>query len=135
MTSNKKPPLSDIRLRKSASDKLSEGDVRDALRFLASEETLAPYSPDVLSELRLKHPGRPSDRRSFPRAVASSSLIITEGEVLKAVKSCPPGSSGGITRLRPLHLKKLLRPDVGYQRELLLTQMTALVNRIICLYT
>jgi hypothetical protein len=44
---NKKPPLSDARLRKTVSDKLNEGDVRGALRFLASEETLAPYSSDV----------------------------------------------------------------------------------------
>ena len=45
--------------------------MRGALRFLASEETLASYSLDVLSELHLKHPDRPSDRRSFPKAAVS----------------------------------------------------------------
>ena len=30
-----------------------------------------------------------------------------------------------------LHLKEVLRPEVGHQRELLLIQLTALVNRII----
>ena len=126
----KKQPLSDTRLRKTISDKLSEGDVRGALRFLASEETLAPYSPSTLSELRLKHPDRPSDRRPFPE-VASPPIVIAESQVLKAINSFPPGSCGGITRLRPLHLKEVLRPDVGHQRELLLFQLTALVNRII----
>lgn len=126
----KKQPLSDIRLRKTISDKLSEGDVRGALRFLASEETLAPYSPSTLSQLRLKHPDRPPDRRPYPE-VASPPIVIVESQVLKAINSFPPGSSGGITRLRPLHLKEVLRSDVGHQRELLLFQLTAFVNRII----
>ena len=123
---------SDARLRKSVSDKLSEGDVHGAVRLLASEDSLAPYSSQVLSDLLLKHPSRPSDRRPLPSAADSPAIIVTEAEVSKTIKSFPAGSSGGITRLRPQHLKEALRPDAGSYRDLLLTQLTALVNRIVC---
>ena len=110
-------------LRKSVSDKLSDGDVRGAVRLVASENSLAPYSPDILSELLEKHPQRPSDRRAFPDTSDCSSCAITTDEVALALKSFPLGSSGGITRLRPQHLKEALRNEVGDQGKRLLEQL------------
>ena len=128
---SRKPPQSDERLRKSVSNKINEGDIQGAVRLLASEDSVAPYSPKVLSDLLAKHPARPPDRRSFPAATNETCIIVTEMEVKKAIKTFPVGSSGGISRLRPQHLKDALRPDAGNYRDLLLTQVTALVNRIV----
>ena len=119
-------------LRKSVSDKLNDGDVRGAVRLVASDASLAPYSQDILAELLEKHPQRPPDRRAFPDSSGCSNLrAITTDEVALSIKSFPLGSSGGITRLRPQHLKEALRMEVGDQRQRLLEQLTLLVNFII----
>ena len=99
--------------------------------MVASENSLAPYSPDILSELLEKHPQRPSDRRAFPDTSDCSSCAITTDEVALALKSFPLGSSGGITRLRPQHLKEALRNEVGDQGKRLLEQLTRLTNAIV----
>ena len=116
--------------RKGVSRKLKEGDVRGAVRIITSEDSVAPYSPSVLSALELKHPRRPPDRRAFPTA-SESPLFATEGDVIKAIKSFPVGSSGGIMRLKPQHLKEALSSDAGNYRERLLKQVTSLVNAIL----
>ena len=120
-------------LQKSVSDKINEGNIRGAVRIVNSpfEDTLAPYSAEVLSELLRKHPHKPSDRRPFPDLPRCKPLVITVDEVARAIKSFPLGSSGGITRLRPQHLKEALRIDAGDQRNRVLQQLTSLVNVIV----
>ena len=53
--------------------------------------------------------------------------ILTE-DVINAIRSFPNGSSGGITRLRPQHLKDALRTDAGDQHDPLLKCLTAQSN-------
>jgi hypothetical protein len=84
-----------------------------------------------LSDLLSKHPQRPSDRRAFPDPPDCSLQAITIDEVVSAIKSFPLGSSGGITRLRPQHLKEALRNEAGDQRKRLLDQLTLLINVIV----
>ena len=118
-------------LRKLVSDKLNDGDVRGAVRHVSSDDGLAPYSPEVLSDLLTKHPKKPSNRRSFPDASDCTPPVITPEEIAAVIKSFPLGSSGGITRLRPQHLKEAIRNEAGDQQKRLLQQLTYLINVII----
>ena len=126
----KKSNHADHQLRKSVSNKINDGDVRGAVRLITSEDALAPYTSSVLSELQEKHPPKPPDRRPFPSPTCPP-FEVSSDDVVSAIKSFPVGSSGGITRLRPQHLKETLRLDAGDQRERLVKLLTALTNALL----
>jgi hypothetical protein len=60
-----------------ASQKLQDGDIREAVRALYSEETVAPLSTDTLASLRQKHP--PAPRR--PASSTTLELLIHAGDI------------------------------------------------------
>jgi len=107
--------------------RLADGDIHGAIRSLCSEET---YSlPDLagLALLQAKHPIRPQDRRAIPFSVVPP-LSVSNLEVLTAVRSFNPGSSGGVDGLRPQHIRDML--DVS-SAESLLSALTDFVNLIL----
>ena len=86
--------------------KLEDGNVSAAVRILCSDEGFAPYCQDTVSELRKKHPAAP-DNVLVPDPAATSELQVSEQDVLKAVRSFPPGSAGGPDGIRPQHILEL----------------------------
>ena len=46
----------EARLTRQVESKVAEGDIRGAVRLLASSEGIAPYTPETLNALKLKHP-------------------------------------------------------------------------------
>jgi len=98
----KKGDNQENRLAKLVSIKLEEGNYKGAVRLISSEDSPAPPSEEGLKLLQDKHP--PTNRTrvmiSLPSKPSPCPAFAT-GEVLGAVKSFPPGSSGGPDGLTP----------------------------------
>jgi len=96
-------------LAKKVQSKIADGDIRNAIRILTSDDTIAPKNEETLRILKEKHP--------FPDVKETSlnfndslnfDFKISDKEIKDAIFSFNPGSSGGLDSLRPRHLKDLL---------------------------
>ena len=125
---NKKLTFSKNRLVES---KVSDEDIRGAVRILSSNFGLAPPSLSSYEAMKDKHPP-PSPTRplSFPSPPTSpaTNLTVSADLVLQAIATFPNGSSGGIDGLRPQHLKDLLSSSSGDAGRKLLLAITNLCN-------
>jgi len=89
---------------KQAMQKLTEGDVRAAVRHLVSADTVAEMNDEVLKELKERHPASPLDDRriNFPIQESNMELIsIRPEDVRSTINSFSVASSGGIDGMRP----------------------------------
>ena len=121
----------DVKLSVIVSEKLDEGDIRGAVRITCSADTIAPFDSSTLAKLRAKHPPQPSDRREFPLLDECSPLRVSPPAVNAAINSFSPGSAGGVSGLRPQHLKDGLSRRVGDAGPRLLVELTNIVNLIL----
>ena len=64
---------------------------------MCSEDTPAQNTDSVHAQLVDKHPAPPLDRGSIPDPQPTVAVEMTEEEVIRAVRSFPPGSAGGHT--------------------------------------
>jgi len=120
----------DKRLARAVSMKLEEGNYKGAVRLISSEDSPESPSPSGILRLRDLHPGMPLDRGQVDQPGPTIATAIFSSELtLKAVKSFPPGSSGGPDGLSPLHLRDLISAD-GDEGPLLLA-LSSLTNLII----
>ena len=113
---------------KRASAKLEEGDVRGAIRILASKDTVAPVNDVTVASLRVLHPSAPVDLRPAPASFVTP-LQATVLDVRAAIMSFPNGSAGGPDGLRPQHLKDLMAGKG--EDDALLAAITQLINLIL----
>ena len=104
---------SDEKVANRASAKLEEGNVKGALRLLASNDALAPQSKATYDSLLALHPPCPTDRRLSPPVASCQPLSVLPLEVGHAIRTFPSGSAGGPDGLRPQHLKDLLATGIG----------------------
>lgn len=95
-----------------AAQRLSEGDIRAAVRALASDDSIAPMTAETLAELERRHPPPPEDldMPPIPDAGASEFIRVHTKQVRDAIFSFPMASSGGIDCLRPSHLRAQITP-------------------------
>ena len=101
-------------IAKRAAAKLDEGDVRGAIRQLCSSDTFAEPSKETWQSLLAKHPPALAQRPTLPFPVDNlEPLTVSPDQVLRAIRSFPPGSSGGVDGLRPQHLKDMTERQVG----------------------
>lgn len=116
-----------------ASKKLSEGDVRAAVRHLSSTDTIAPASEETMKILREKHPVAPEDidLPEKPRDDHPCEIRVSVKEVRDAIFSFPVASSGGFDGLRPRHLRDMLTAAAGDEAPLLqgLVELCSMVIR------
>ena len=94
-------------LARRASSKLSEGNVKGAVRLLCSSGGVADITVANFDLLQKLHPPAPDDRRSPPSTLPDS-FTAEAHMIMTAVRSFPGGSAGGPDGLRPQHLKDLL---------------------------
>ena len=89
---------------------MEDGNVSTAVRLLCSDESLAGSNLDTLNKLKEEHPPISSSACPvpLPGSVDTQALQVTEQEVLKAVRSFPAGSAGGLDGIRPQHLLELV---------------------------
>jgi len=118
------------RLASAVSRKLDEADIKGAVRLLSTTDTIAPFDAVTLAKLQEKHPPRPNDRKDFPTTDAPP-LQVSVIEVRSAVKSFSAGSAGGISGLRPQHLKDALSAKACGANGNFEVSLTRLVNYIL----
>jgi hypothetical protein len=83
-------------------------------------ERPAPVDATTTADMKAKHPdARPSEAArcgGLRPVAAAAALAALPEEVIRGVKSFPEGSAGGMSGLKPQHLKDALVP--GYADEL-----------------
>ena len=120
------------RLQRGVAAKLEDGDVRGAIRLLASKDKIAQNSHDIIESLQHKHPSAPDDL-SMPAGPDDSTQPsqVNESEVVASIASFNNGSSAGLDGLRPAHLKDLTSRSAGEAGVRLITALTALANLVL----
>lgn len=116
-------------LAKRVENKISEGDIRGAVKLLTSNDDFAPQNQETLDQLRLLHPS-PIREVNLPNPPSESDtfLVSSVEEVRKAILSFPNGSSSGIDGLRPQILKDLLSKATSEAGNKLLSTITKFCN-------
>jgi hypothetical protein len=114
--------------------KLSEHNVKGAVRVVSSDDTIAPRTQETLQALREKHPG-PSTGRSFDDlqfaenpATETDTLLVSQDSIIKAIRSFPNGSAGGPDGLRPQHLKDVVGAANGDAGRKLASSLSTFAN-------
>ena len=116
-------------LQRRVAVKLSDGDVRGAIRLLASSDEIVQSSTEVTESLERKHPPAPVDLNMPPQTdERNQPCLATEAEVKTSINSFDTGSSAGLDGLRPAHLKDLTNRSAGEAGVRLIVALTALVN-------
>lgn len=95
-----------------AEQKLAEGDIRAAVRILATTDSFANNSQNTLRELQAKHPSEPNIN-NYPdppeqRQPGDNWVKIPRSAIVNAVKSFASSSSAGIDGLRPRHILDMI---------------------------
>ena len=73
--------------------KLEEGDFKEAVRLACSEDSMAERSEATFVALQNKHSSSHPDS-SIPPPNVLNSISVSEGDVVRAIKSFPNGSAG-----------------------------------------
>lgn len=121
-------PSSAASLAKRIESKISEGDIRGAVKLLASDDSLAPEDELTLKCLQLKHPS-PSRSLSLPDEPTPQEIPCISNELVRwAISSFPNGSSAGIDGMRPQHLKDLTATSNGDAGSRLVRAIATLCN-------
>jgi hypothetical protein len=114
---------------KTAENKISDGDIRGAIRLLSSSDVFAANNSDTFDQLEEKHPP-PSRTLNLPEEPNENVdyLSVSEDKVSKAIMSFPNGSSAGLDGIRPQHLKDLIGKSSCDAGQRLLSEITRLCN-------
>jgi hypothetical protein len=122
----KNPKLS---VYKTAENKISDGDIRGAIRLLSSSDVFAANNSDTFAQLEGKHPP-PSRTLNLPELPNENVdyLSVSEDNVFKVIISFPNASSAGLDGIRPQHLKNLIGKSSRDASQRLLSEITRLCN-------
>ena len=117
------------RLRQLVNRHLSVNDVRAAVRAVASDDILCDITPDVLENLRFKHPPAPSNIEIIPIPTDIPSMTTSSQDIREAIISFSGSSRGGVDGHRPIHFitRSYLQPNSRSWNRLILS-LTFLVN-------
>lgn len=116
-------------LYKRIESKISEGDVRGAVKLLVSTEGLAEQNISTFQQLQTKHPS-PGRELHFqePPDTSITTARATTMDVYDSIYSFPNGSASGIDGIRPQHLNDLVAETNGDAAPKLLQSLTNLEN-------
>ena len=115
---------------KRLASKCADGDIRAALRLLASDYNIAPFNWAALKILRAKHHPAPQNSQfSEPGPGVTPQLLFVDSDiVLKVVKSLQSSGSPGLDGMRPIYLKQMFGSDTVENCRRLLSPLTTFVN-------
>ena len=120
-------------LKRRMSAKFSDGDVKGAVRLLASDKEYAPQDDRTLARLAQKHPTAPYDL-SIPLPPDDScgpQILASEEDVLEALASYRLESVGGLDGLGLCHLRTLTASGSAEAGRRLLVSLTKVVNLVL----
>jgi len=95
-------------LASAVASKLEDGNYKAAIRLVCSEDK---ENAETYAALQAKHPPAPLDRRPLCHPSSSTRfepLQVTAVDIKNAVRTFPPGSTGGPDGISPQHLKDML---------------------------
>ena len=95
---------------KRVSAKLEEGDFKGAVHLACSSSTIADRNDATLEALKKIHPPPHQDTSFPPLGEESSSISVSEEEIIGAIRSIPNGSAGGPDGLNPQYMKDMIQP-------------------------
>ena len=110
--------------------KMAAADVKGAVRIASSDDSVLKPSPEIKKKLEEKHPKPPEDT-SMPPFNPLPGVVCDRRSVLEAIRSFPPGSSGGPDGLKPQILKDLTKDSLGEDAKNLLDALVLFFNEII----
>lgn len=114
---------------KRVDSKLSDLDVRGAVRLLSTEESFAKFSVTTFNTLQEKHPTPPTTVPTHQSPKPSDdALQVTQVQVRKSVMSFASGSAAGSDGFRPQYLKDLLSISAGNVSTDVISALTDLMN-------
>ena len=102
--------------------------INGAVRFVASQESVAKFTPDVIETLLSKHPSSSNDLRSGSVFSFCLHIPATSSDVGIAMKSLICYSSTGIDGLRPGNIRDLISDGTAEAEIRLLDSISALIN-------
>lgn len=110
-------------------NKISDFDIKGAVRLISSDDTFAPYNEDTLNSLRAKHPP-PSRILSMPTPPSPSDdhFQVTSDQVKRAISRLHSGSASGPDGSRPQFFKDLISISAGSAATEVLSAITDLCN-------
>ena len=115
-------------IAKKVSEKLSMGDVKGAVRLLASSDKILEANLETLAKLQEKHP-EAHPESVFPEAPEIiSPMTATRDDVRLAIKSFKKGSAGGHDGLLAQHLLDLTADELGSEATKLLDTLRDFIN-------
>lgn len=120
------------------SSKINEGNVKGAVKYLLSEDSLAEVSTPNAKILENKHPKALTEIHSDVLALNELALSVSPLDVITQMMKFPNGSAHGLDGLKPQHLKDMfhIKGDTKYSElewlpSSLLTKYTTLINLIL----
>jgi hypothetical protein len=131
----KKFKENDSQLCQKAQTKLSDGDIRGALKMLTSQDMIALRNEATIQALEKKHPPprKYNSTTVFQQKKDNNMSSVTSLEVTKAIESFPNGSAGGLDAIRPQHLKDLTSDVLSQNKVNLTTSLTNLGTLLLLL--
>ena len=115
------------------SEKISEGNIKGAVRLASSDCSLILPDAETASILREKHPSKARSSNSTDTLSSTTPQYHTdESEVFQAIRSFPNGSGGGgLDGLKPQHLKDMVGTRGREHESRLLQSLTHFVNLVL----
>ncbi|KAG1693351.1 hypothetical protein GQR58_007100 [Nymphon striatum] len=123
-----KPPEHNQRLKQAAEAKMEDFDFSGTMRRIASNDTSAGYSEEVLEKLRSKHPQALEDIREAVTPYEQPSSLISCSTTRHAIFKMNSGSVAGPYGLRPIYIKHLIEVSNNEAGRNLLSALNSLVQ-------
>ena len=124
----------DMRLGEASFFEAQDGDYKDAVRIVRSEDTVVELSDDILSTHVMKHLSlHPESVFSSPQNLVDVCSLpsISEDIIVQAVHSFPRGSSAGPDGIHPQHLLDLVSHTAERGGKELLHALTVFINHVL----
>ncbi|ESN94307.1 hypothetical protein HELRODRAFT_164124 [Helobdella robusta] len=107
--------------------KIEQGNVRNAMRILASTDTMAPDSADTINSLKDKHPPALLDRKPSPNK-ESISVTVNPQQIMLCLRQFPKGTTGGRDGLTPQQISDLTHDKIETAE---ISAMTGFINLLL----
>jgi hypothetical protein len=107
--------------------KVSQGDIRGAVRLLSSDDSIAPNTPQTLQSLIEKHPSQSTTFNNHDTSYINP-YSATKQQVKMCILGFPNDSAGGLDSLRPQVVKDLISTQTGDFGIKLIESLTNLCN-------
>ena len=113
------------------SQKIDDGNIKAAIRILASNDSVLRPNDETYGKLKDKHPERKVTDTEIPGEIETPPCVVSSATVKKCIKSFPSGSAPGPDRLSPQVLKDMIDDSAGEADNRCLSNLTKFINTVV----